>query len=35
MIDCIVVVSGGMDSVTLLPFLVKRKRRLPALLTFS
>lgn len=35
MIDCIVVVSGGMDSVTLLYYLVKRKRRLPALLTFS
>lgn len=34
MIDCIVVVSGGMDSVTLLYYLVKRKRRLPALLTF-
>jgi 7-cyano-7-deazaguanine synthase len=35
MIDCIVVVSGGMDSITLLYYLVKRKRRLPALLTFS
>lgn len=32
--DCIAVVSGGMDSVTLLYYLVKRKRRLPALLTF-
>jgi 7-cyano-7-deazaguanine synthase len=35
MIDCIAVVSGGMDSITLLNYLVKRKRRLPALLTFS
>ena len=32
--DCIAVVSGGMDSITLLYYLVKRKRRLPALLTF-
>ncbi|HSN74938.1 MAG TPA: 7-cyano-7-deazaguanine synthase QueC [Anaerolineae bacterium] len=35
MSDCIAVVSGGMDSITLLYYLVKRKRRLPALLTFS
>lgn len=33
--DCIAVVSGGMDSITLLYYLVKRKRRLPALLTFA
>jgi 7-cyano-7-deazaguanine synthase len=32
--DCIAVVSGGMDSITLLYYLAKRKRRLPALLTF-
>lgn len=35
MIDCIAVVSGGMDSITLLYYLVKRKGRKPALLTFS
>lgn len=35
MSDCVVVISGGMDSITLLHYLVKRKRRLPTLLTFS
>ncbi|MFN8376575.1 MAG: 7-cyano-7-deazaguanine synthase QueC [Anaerolineae bacterium] len=34
MIDCITIVSGGMDSVTLLHHLVKRERRTPAVITF-
>ena len=32
--DCVVIVSGGLDSVTLLHYLVKTKRRRPAVLTF-
>lgn len=35
MIDSIAIISGGMDSVTLLHYLVKRKARSPALLTFT
>ncbi|VAW31103.1 Queuosine Biosynthesis QueC ATPase [hydrothermal vent metagenome] len=34
MIDCVAIVSGGMDSVTLLHHLVKEKQRQPAVLTF-
>ncbi len=34
MIDSIAIISGGMDSVTLLYYLVKRKAHSPALLTF-
>lgn len=34
MIDCVAVVSGGIDSTTLLYYLVERKQRRPALLTF-
>ena len=34
MIDCVAIVSGGMDSVTLLHYLVKEKQRQPAVLTF-
>jgi 7-cyano-7-deazaguanine synthase len=33
--DCVVIVSGGMDSVTLLHELVKRQRRHPAVISFS
>jgi 7-cyano-7-deazaguanine synthase len=35
MIDSIAIVSGGMDSVTLLHFLVRRLHRNPAVLTFT
>jgi len=35
MIDCVVIVSGGMDSVTLLHSLVKQEKRRPAILTFG
>lgn len=35
MIDSIAIISGGMDSVTLLYYLVKRKAYSPALLTFA
>jgi 7-cyano-7-deazaguanine synthase len=35
MIDCVAIVSGGMDSVTLLHYLVKQEKRNPAVLTFS
>lgn len=35
MSDCVAVVSGGMDSVTLLHYLVKRQHRQPAVLAFS
>lgn len=35
MIDSIAIISGGMDSVTLLYYLVKRKANSPALLTFT
>ncbi|MBP7999704.1 MAG: 7-cyano-7-deazaguanine synthase QueC [Chloroflexi bacterium] len=34
MIDCVAIVSGGMDSVTLLHHLVKTEKRQPAVLTF-
>lgn len=34
MIDCVAIVSGGMDSVTLLHYLVKKEQRQPAVLTF-
>ncbi len=34
MVDCIAIVSGGMDSVTLLHYLVKTQKRSPAVLTF-
>ncbi|MCI0397673.1 MAG: 7-cyano-7-deazaguanine synthase QueC [Chloroflexi bacterium] len=34
MIDSVVIVSGGMDSVTLLHYLVKRERLNPAVITF-
>ncbi|MBA3870750.1 MAG: 7-cyano-7-deazaguanine synthase QueC [Anaerolineae bacterium] len=33
--DSVVIVSGGMDSVTLLQFLVKREKRDPAVMTFQ
>lgn len=32
--DCVAIVSGGMDSVTLLHYLIKEKKRRPAVLTF-
>lgn len=35
MIDMIAIVSGGMDSVTMLHYLVKRMKKHPAVLTFS
>ncbi len=35
MIDCIAIVSGGMDSVTMLHYLVKQKQKSPAVLTFT
>lgn len=34
MLDCVAIVSGGMDSVTLLHYLVKKENRRPAVLTF-
>ena len=34
MIDCVVIVSGGMDSVTLLHTLVRKKERHPAVISF-
>ena len=34
MADCVVIVSGGMDSVTLLHYLVKTEARHPAVMTF-
>jgi 7-cyano-7-deazaguanine synthase len=34
MIDSVVVVSGGMDSVTLLHYLIKTERRTPAVISF-
>lgn len=34
MIDAVAIVSGGMDSVTLLHYLVKKEQRSPAVLTF-
>lgn len=34
MLDCVAIVSGGMDSVTLLHFLVKERKRNPAVITF-
>ncbi len=33
-VDCVAIVSGGMDSVTLLHYLVKTKKRNPAVITF-
>jgi 7-cyano-7-deazaguanine synthase len=33
--DCVVIVSGGMDSVTLLHYLVKVAKRRPAVISFS
>lgn len=35
MIDCVTIVSGGIDSVTLLHHLVKVQKRHPAILTFN
>lgn len=35
MIDSVVIVSGGMDSVTLLHYLIKVKKRAPAIITFG
>lgn len=35
MIDSIVIVSGGMDSVTLLHYLIKMEKRNPAVITFG
>jgi 7-cyano-7-deazaguanine synthase len=35
MVDCVVIVSGGMDSVTLLHQLVKREQLSPAVITFA
>lgn len=35
MADCVAIISGGMDSVTLLHYLVKDKRRQPTLITFQ
>jgi len=34
MIDCVAIVSGGMDSVTLLHYLVKKEHRHPAVISF-
>jgi 7-cyano-7-deazaguanine synthase len=34
MIDCVAIVSGGMDSVTLLHYLVKKDHRHPAVISF-
>lgn len=34
MVDSVAIVSGGMDSVTLLHYLVKREKRQPAVITF-
>ena len=34
MIDCVAIVSGGLDSVTLLHYLVKEQQRQPAVITF-
>jgi 7-cyano-7-deazaguanine synthase len=34
MTDCIAIVSGGMDSVTLLHYLVKKEKRTPAVISF-
>src|SRR5690349_1919634 len=34
-IDCVAIVSGGMDSVTLLHWLVKAEKRHPAVISFS
>ncbi|NJN54568.1 MAG: hypothetical protein HC804_07315 [Anaerolineae bacterium] len=34
MVDCVAIVSGGMDSVTLLHYLVKRQQLSPAVITF-
>lgn len=35
MADCVAIVSGGMDSVTLLHYLVKEDKRNPAVITFK
>jgi 7-cyano-7-deazaguanine synthase len=35
MVDSVIIVSGGMDSVTLLHYLVKEEKRKPAVITFS
>lgn len=35
MSDCVVIVSGGMDSVTLLHYLVKVEKRQPAVISFT
>lgn len=35
MIDCVAIVSGGMDSVTLLHYLVKKEQRHPAVISFN
>jgi len=35
MVDSVAIVSGGMDSVTLLHYLVKREKRQPAVITFA
>ena len=34
MSDCVLIISGGMDSVTLLHYLVKHEHRSPALISF-
>jgi 7-cyano-7-deazaguanine synthase len=34
MVDCIAIVSGGMDSITLLHHLVKKEKRTPAVISF-
>jgi 7-cyano-7-deazaguanine synthase len=34
MVDSVIIVSGGMDSVTLLHYLIKYKRKTPAIITF-
>jgi len=34
MVDCIAIVSGGLDSVTLLHYLVKTEKRTPAVISF-
>lgn len=35
MLDSVVIVSGGLDSVTLLHYLIKREKRHPAVITFA
>lgn len=35
LVDCVAIVSGGMDSVTLLHYLVKQQKRNPAIIVFN